>query len=85
MTTSCESRADKARAFLGVIKDTLSRLNFQRVMEALQQYKTTDDFQALLTDIVDVFAKDSNTHYLLRGMDNDDSDLQFGVVSNLSF
>uniref|UniRef100_A0A3B3SL80 Regulator of telomere elongation helicase 1 n=1 Tax=Paramormyrops kingsleyae TaxID=1676925 RepID=A0A3B3SL80_9TELE len=59
-------RADKARAFLGVIKDTLSQLNFQKVMEALQQYKKTDDLQALLTDIVDVFAKDSNTHNLLR-------------------
>ncbi|XP_048873948.1 regulator of telomere elongation helicase 1 [Brienomyrus brachyistius] len=66
LTASCESRADKARSFLGVIKNTLSQLNFQRVMEALQKYKKTDDLQGLLTDIVDVFAKDSNTHNLLR-------------------
>uniref|UniRef100_A0A3P8XGC5 Regulator of telomere elongation helicase 1 n=1 Tax=Esox lucius TaxID=8010 RepID=A0A3P8XGC5_ESOLU len=60
-------KAGKAKIFLAVMKKSLSQMNFQRVMAALQAYKQTDDLDKLLAEAADLFTGDTNTHSLLRG------------------
>ncbi|XP_010874078.1 regulator of telomere elongation helicase 1 isoform X2 [Esox lucius] len=62
-----EGKAGKAKIFLAVMKKSLSQMNFQRVMAALQAYKQTDDLDKLLAEAADLFTGDTNTHSLLRG------------------
>ncbi|XP_018604601.2 regulator of telomere elongation helicase 1 isoform X2 [Scleropages formosus] len=61
-----ETKAEKAKAFLQVLKESLSQVHLQRIMLALQKYKKADSLQELLDEVVDLFAKDSNTYTLLR-------------------
>uniref|UniRef100_A0A6Q2X2B9 Regulator of telomere elongation helicase 1 n=1 Tax=Esox lucius TaxID=8010 RepID=A0A6Q2X2B9_ESOLU len=62
-----ERVSGKAKIFLAVMKKSLSQMNFQRVMAALQAYKQTDDLDKLLAEAADLFTGDTNTHSLLRG------------------
>ncbi|MFT7804710.1 regulator of telomere elongation helicase 1 isoform X3 [Arapaima gigas] len=66
LTTTEETKAEKAKAFLQALKQSLSQVNFQRVMVALQKYKKADNLQELLDEVVDLFAKDSKMYALLR-------------------
>uniref|UniRef100_A0A667WAD7 Regulator of telomere elongation helicase 1 n=1 Tax=Myripristis murdjan TaxID=586833 RepID=A0A667WAD7_9TELE len=60
-------KADKAKKFLAEMKKSLSQVNFDRIVQALQTYKRTDNIDVLLTDAADLLAGDANTHSLLRG------------------
>ncbi|KAK6307946.1 hypothetical protein J4Q44_G00212170 [Coregonus suidteri] len=62
-----EGKAGKAKSFLAEMKRSLSQVNFQRIMAALQTYKRTDDLDELLAEAADLFTGDANTHNLLRG------------------
>ncbi|KAM4610026.1 regulator of telomere elongation helicase 1 [Polymixia lowei] len=59
---------DKVKGFLAEMKKSLSQVNFQRAVQALQTYKKTDNLDALLTEAADLFIQDANTHSLLRGL-----------------
>uniref|UniRef100_A0A667WX82 Regulator of telomere elongation helicase 1 n=1 Tax=Myripristis murdjan TaxID=586833 RepID=A0A667WX82_9TELE len=62
-----EQVSDKAKKFLAEMKKSLSQVNFDRIVQALQTYKRTDNIDVLLTDAADLLAGDANTHSLLRG------------------
>ncbi|KAK7884484.1 hypothetical protein WMY93_027607 [Mugilogobius chulae] len=64
--TSEEGKASRAKLFLAEMKKSLSQLNFERVIQALQTYKKTDDVDKLLLE-TGALAEDANTHSLLRG------------------
>ncbi|XP_042265633.1 regulator of telomere elongation helicase 1 isoform X1 [Thunnus maccoyii] len=61
-----ENKASKAKTFLAEMKKSLSQVNFERVVQALQTYKKTDNLDLLLTETA-VLTEDSNTHSLLWG------------------
>uniref|UniRef100_A0A8D2ZMX8 Regulator of telomere elongation helicase 1 n=1 Tax=Scophthalmus maximus TaxID=52904 RepID=A0A8D2ZMX8_SCOMX len=56
----------RAKTFLAEMKKSLSRVNFDHIVQALQTYKKTDDLDVLLTE-TSVLTEDTNTHGLLRG------------------
>uniref|UniRef100_A0A674NQG1 Regulator of telomere elongation helicase 1 n=1 Tax=Takifugu rubripes TaxID=31033 RepID=A0A674NQG1_TAKRU len=56
-----------AKSFLGEMKKSLSQVNFDQIIVALQSYKTTDSLEALLST-TSVLTEDANTHNLFRGM-----------------
>ncbi|XP_024231211.1 regulator of telomere elongation helicase 1 isoform X3 [Oncorhynchus tshawytscha] len=62
-----EGKAGKAKSFLAEMKKSLSQVNFQRIMAALQTYKQMDDLDELLAEAADLFTGDTNTYNLLRG------------------
>ncbi|XP_061113879.1 regulator of telomere elongation helicase 1 isoform X2 [Conger conger] len=61
-----ETKAEKAKVFLAAVKRSLSQVNFQQIMQALQTYKRADDLDQLLAVVVELFTEDANTHALLR-------------------
>lgn len=61
-----ESKTSKAKTFLAEMKEILSQANFDRVILALQSYKSTDNLDTLLSK-TSVLTEDANTHSLLRG------------------
>ncbi|KAK2850793.1 hypothetical protein Q5P01_007069 [Channa striata] len=61
-----EDKARRAKRFLAEMKKSLSQVNFDRIIEALQTYKKTDNLDVLLTETA-VLAEDANTHSLLHG------------------
>ncbi|KAM7412359.1 hypothetical protein PAMA_022037 [Pampus argenteus] len=61
-----ENKASRAKKFLAEMKKSLSQVNFERIVQALQTYKKTDNLDALLTETV-VLTEDTNTHSLLWG------------------
>ncbi|AWP09173.1 putative regulator of telomere elongation helicase 1 [Scophthalmus maximus] len=63
---SGEGKAGRAKTFLAEMKKSLSRVNFDHIVQALQTYKKTDDLDVLLTE-TSVLTEDTNTHGLLRG------------------
>uniref|UniRef100_A0A4W6E8K8 Regulator of telomere elongation helicase 1 n=1 Tax=Lates calcarifer TaxID=8187 RepID=A0A4W6E8K8_LATCA len=54
-------------AFLAEMKKSLSQVNFNHIIQALQTYKKTDNLDVLLTETA-VLTEDTNTHSLLRGL-----------------
>ncbi|XP_009997011.1 PREDICTED: regulator of telomere elongation helicase 1 [Chaetura pelagica] len=72
--TQVDKKADpaepkKARAtlYIATVKETLSQQNYELFSKALQHYKTTDDFPAMLSQMSSLFTEDENKHVLLRG------------------
>ncbi|KAM9856085.1 regulator of telomere elongation helicase 1 [Aulostomus maculatus] len=61
-----EGKASRAKMFLAEMKKSLSQANFDRIVQALQTYKRTDDLDVLLSETA-VLNEDANTHSLLRG------------------
>ncbi|XP_071331236.1 regulator of telomere elongation helicase 1 isoform X2 [Trachinotus anak] len=61
-----EGKASRAKMFLAEMKKSLSQVNFDRIVQALQTYKKTDNLDVLLTETA-VLTEDANTHSLLRG------------------
>lgn len=61
-----EGKASRAKKFLAEMKKSLSQVNFDRIVQALQTYKKTDNLDVLLTEAA-VLIEDANTHSLLRG------------------
>uniref|UniRef100_A0A7N8YBW0 Regulator of telomere elongation helicase 1 n=1 Tax=Mastacembelus armatus TaxID=205130 RepID=A0A7N8YBW0_9TELE len=58
--------ANRAKKFLAEMKKSLSQVNFDCMVQALQRYKKTDDLDVLLTETA-LLTEDANTHGLLRG------------------
>lgn len=50
-----------------VVKQALSQSSFSAFTRALQHYKASDDFQALVARLQPLFAEDPKKHSLLRG------------------
>lgn len=61
-----EGKANRAKTFLAEMKKSLSQANFDRIVQALQTYKKTDNLDILLIETA-VLTEDTNTHSLLRG------------------
>ncbi|XP_041859068.1 regulator of telomere elongation helicase 1 [Melanotaenia boesemani] len=61
-----EGKANRAKQFLADMKKSLSKVNFDRIVQALQTYKTTDNLDVLLTETA-VLTEDTRTHSLLYG------------------
>lgn len=76
-----EGKASRAKTFLAEMKKSLSQVNFDHIVQALQSYKTTDNLDVLLSETA-VLAEDANTHSLLRGMS---SALKHCILCNLQF
>uniref|UniRef100_A0A8D2IJ85 Regulator of telomere elongation helicase 1 n=1 Tax=Varanus komodoensis TaxID=61221 RepID=A0A8D2IJ85_VARKO len=56
----------RAASFIAVVKQSLSQLNFDTFSRALQQYKNTNDFDAMLSQMSALFLEDQKKHVLLR-------------------
>uniref|UniRef100_A0A8D2KR29 Regulator of telomere elongation helicase 1 n=1 Tax=Varanus komodoensis TaxID=61221 RepID=A0A8D2KR29_VARKO len=61
-----EPKKARAASFIAVVKQSLSQLNFDTFSRALQQYKNTNDFDAMLSQMSALFLEDQKKHVLLR-------------------
>lgn len=52
---------------MAAVKQALSRASFVTFTRALQEYKGSDDFQALVDQLSPLFAQDPKKHSLLQG------------------
>lgn len=66
MSRSEEGKGSSAKRFLAEMKMSLSQVNFNIIVQALQNYKKTDNLDALLSKII-FLSKDAKTHSLLQG------------------
>lgn len=62
-----EPKKARATFYIATVKDTLSQQNYELFSKALQQYKKTDDFHAMLSQMSSLFIEDEKKHVLLRG------------------
>lgn len=62
-----EPKKARATFYIATVKDTLSQQNYELFSKALQQYKKTDDFHAMLSQMSSLFVEDEKKHVLLRG------------------
>lgn len=62
-----KGKTSRAKTFLAEMKRSLSQVNFDHIVLALQSYKKNDDLDVLLSEMA-VLIEDANTHSLLRGM-----------------
>ncbi|KFQ30106.1 Regulator of telomere elongation helicase 1, partial [Mesitornis unicolor] len=61
-----EPKKARATSYIATVKKTLSRENYDLFSKALQQYKKTDDFHAMLSQMSSLFIEDEKKHVLLR-------------------
>lgn len=61
-----EPKKARATFYIATVKDTLSQQNYELFSKALQQYKKTDDFHAMLSQMSSLFVEDEKKHVLLR-------------------
>ncbi|XP_072096477.1 regulator of telomere elongation helicase 1 isoform X2 [Mobula birostris] len=61
-----KTKAEKAKFFIVAVKETLSKANYERFTEAMQKYKMTDDFDAMLSEMAALFTEGSRKNNLLR-------------------
>ncbi|MGH0156996.1 UNVERIFIED_CONTAM: hypothetical protein FKN15_032929 [Acipenser sinensis] len=61
-----QTKAEKAKFFMAAVRKSLSQANSDQFTQAMQKYKKTDDFEAMLADLASLFTGDPNKHYLLR-------------------
>ncbi|KAF7248722.1 Regulator of telomere elongation helicase 1 [Varanus komodoensis] len=57
-----EPKKARAASFIAVVKQSLSQLNFDTFSRALQQYKNTNDFDAMLSQMSALFLEDQKKH-----------------------
>lgn len=62
-----EPKKARATSYIATVKATLSQQNYELFSKALQQYKKTDDFHAMLSQMSSLFVEDEKRHVLLRG------------------
>uniref|UniRef100_A0A2K5QXR0 Regulator of telomere elongation helicase 1 n=1 Tax=Cebus imitator TaxID=2715852 RepID=A0A2K5QXR0_CEBIM len=60
-------QVDRAKLFMVAVKQELSQANFATFTQALQDYKGSDDFTALVACLRPLFAEDPKKHSLLQG------------------
>ncbi|XP_054247853.1 regulator of telomere elongation helicase 1 [Indicator indicator] len=56
----------RAAFYIAAVKETLSQQNFRFFSRVLQNYKVTNDFDAMLAQLASLFAEDASRHSLLR-------------------
>nr|XP_042703328.1 regulator of telomere elongation helicase 1 isoform X7 [Chrysemys picta bellii] len=61
-----EPKKTRATLFIATVKQALSQLHYDLFSKALQQYKRTDDFNAMLSQMSSLFMEDQKKHILLR-------------------
>ncbi|NWR64713.1 RTEL1 helicase, partial [Bucorvus abyssinicus] len=61
-----EPKKARATLYIATVKETLSQQNYDLFSKALQHYKKTDDFQAMLSQMSSLFIEDEKKHVLLR-------------------
>ncbi|KAM7126002.1 regulator of telomere elongation helicase 1 isoform 1-T1 [Molossus nigricans] len=61
------TQVDRAKLFMVAVKQALSQANFASFAQALQEYKRSDDFQALVDHLVPLLAQDPTKHSLFQG------------------
>ncbi|XP_043383095.1 regulator of telomere elongation helicase 1 isoform X21 [Chelonia mydas] len=61
-----EPKKTRATLFIATVKQALSQLHYDLFSKALQQYKRTDDFKAMLSQMSSLFMEDQKKHILLR-------------------
>uniref|UniRef100_A0A8C5TY42 Regulator of telomere elongation helicase 1 n=1 Tax=Malurus cyaneus samueli TaxID=2593467 RepID=A0A8C5TY42_9PASS len=61
-----EPKKERAIYYITTVKSTLSQQNYDLFSKALQQYKETDDFHAMLSQMSSLFTEDENKHVFLR-------------------
>ncbi|XP_068180728.1 regulator of telomere elongation helicase 1 isoform X2 [Antennarius striatus] len=67
LEVSDEVKGSRAKALLAEMKKSLSQVTFDQIIQALQNYKKTDNMDILLSEI-SVLSEDVNTHSLLKGI-----------------
>ncbi|XP_048666581.1 regulator of telomere elongation helicase 1 isoform X2 [Marmota marmota marmota] len=60
-------QAGRAKLFMVAVKQALSQASFDTFTQALQDYKGSDNFEALAACLGSLFAKDPKKHTLLQG------------------
>uniref|UniRef100_A0A8C8R767 Regulator of telomere elongation helicase 1 n=1 Tax=Pelusios castaneus TaxID=367368 RepID=A0A8C8R767_9SAUR len=66
ITDPAEPKKTRATLFIATVKQALSQLHYDLFSKALQQYKRTDDFKAMLSQMSSLFIEDQKKHILLR-------------------
>uniref|UniRef100_A0A8C8XY62 Regulator of telomere elongation helicase 1 n=1 Tax=Panthera leo TaxID=9689 RepID=A0A8C8XY62_PANLE len=61
------TQAGRAKLFMVAVKQALSQASFDTFTRALQDYKGSDDFEALVACLGPLFAEDPKKHGLLQG------------------
>ncbi|KFW09472.1 Regulator of telomere elongation helicase 1, partial [Eurypyga helias] len=65
-TDLTEPKKARATSYIATVKETLSQQNYDLFSKALQNYKKTDDFHAMLSQMSALFIEDEKKHVLLR-------------------
>ncbi|KAM6457881.1 regulator of telomere elongation helicase 1 isoform 3-T5 [Liasis olivaceus] len=63
---SSDPKKARAVAFIATVKQSLSQLHFDAFSRALQQYKNSNDFSAMLSQMSGLFLEDQKNHVLMR-------------------
>uniref|UniRef100_A0A8D0FIS8 Regulator of telomere elongation helicase 1 n=1 Tax=Strix occidentalis caurina TaxID=311401 RepID=A0A8D0FIS8_STROC len=66
VTDVTEPKKARATLYIATVKETLSQQNYDLFSKALQHYKKTDDFHAMLSQMSSLFIEDEKKHILLR-------------------
>uniref|UniRef100_A0A8C2T5T3 Regulator of telomere elongation helicase 1 n=1 Tax=Coturnix japonica TaxID=93934 RepID=A0A8C2T5T3_COTJA len=61
-----EPKKARATLYIATVKKTLSQQNYNLFSEALQRYRTTADFNTMLSQMSSLFTEDETKHILLR-------------------
>ncbi|XP_071671555.1 regulator of telomere elongation helicase 1 isoform X2 [Patagioenas fasciata] len=61
-----EPKKARATLYIATVKETLSQQSYDLFSKALQHYKKTDDFHAMLSQMSSLFLEDEKKHVLLR-------------------
>uniref|UniRef100_A0A803Y4Q7 Regulator of telomere elongation helicase 1 n=1 Tax=Meleagris gallopavo TaxID=9103 RepID=A0A803Y4Q7_MELGA len=61
-----EPKKARAALYIATVKKTLSQQNYNLFSEALQRYRTTADFNTMLSQMSSLFTEDEKKHILLR-------------------
>uniref|UniRef100_A0A8C9L7R5 Helicase ATP-binding domain-containing protein n=1 Tax=Pavo cristatus TaxID=9049 RepID=A0A8C9L7R5_PAVCR len=61
-----EPKKARATLYIATVKKTLSQQSYNLFSEALQRYRTTADFNAMLSQMSSLFTEDEEKHILLR-------------------
>uniref|UniRef100_A0A8C2M8X8 Regulator of telomere elongation helicase 1 n=1 Tax=Cricetulus griseus TaxID=10029 RepID=A0A8C2M8X8_CRIGR len=61
------TQENKAKLFMVSVKQALSQASFDTFTQALQHYKGSDDFEALVASLTCLFAEDRKKHTLFKG------------------
>ncbi|XP_030874875.1 regulator of telomere elongation helicase 1 isoform X4 [Leptonychotes weddellii] len=72
---AADTQAGRAKLFMVAVKQALSQASFDTFTRALQDYKGSDDVEALLACLGPLFAEDPKKHSLLQGGKEWDSKL----------